>query len=88
MSTVSAAADGVLRVGGDNPQTIHIEFESGHTGGRLAARLLRHNVLINDTLELPVRSVAVLLSSEAESPRLTGTFTLSRRRNGVPALLV
>lgn len=72
LSTVSAAADGVLRVGGDRPEAIHIEFESGHGGSELPGRLLRYNVLAGDALRLPVRSIAVLLRKEADSPRLTG----------------
>ena len=78
LSTVSAAADGVLRVGGNAPEVLHIEFESGHTGKQLPRRLLRYGVLLGDTLNLPVRSVAILLSKEANSPDLSGELRQTR----------
>jgi predicted transposase YdaD len=55
---------------------LHIELQSSDDR-TLPRRLLRYNVLLDLRHDLPVRSVAVLLRPEADSPDLIGTL---RRR--------
>jgi len=73
LSTVTAGADGVVRVEAPDPWLVHFEFQSGWDG-TLPDRLMRYNVLLGHRDGLPVQSVAVLLSPAAESPALTGVL--------------
>jgi hypothetical protein len=68
LSTVTAAADTLLKVGGG---VVHIDVESG-PDDRLAGRLLLYNVLAHRHTGLPVHSVAVLLRANAKAANLTG----------------
>ncbi len=85
LSTITAEADKVIRVGGAAPWLAHFEMQSARDV-RLGARLLRYNVLLNERHDLPTRSVVVLLRPEADGPDLSGTY----RRNlpGGPDYLV
>lgn len=74
-ASVNLAADGVLKVGGESPFGVHIECESGNTGAQLPGRLLTYNVLAEHRTRLPFQSVAVLMTKNANSPRLSGTLT-------------
>jgi hypothetical protein len=74
ISTVSGAADKVLRVATDPPYLLHLEFVAGHDAANLARKLHVRNGLLEDRHDLGVRSVAVLLRPEADSPRLTGVY--------------
>jgi predicted transposase YdaD len=70
IATVSGAADKVLRVAGDPAYLLHLEFVTGHDSGTLPSALLMRNGLL-------VRSGAVLLRPEADSPQLTGVYEQS-----------
>jgi hypothetical protein len=61
LSTVTAAADTLLKVGG---LVVHIDLESG-PDDFLARRMLLYNVLTHHHTGLPVRSIVVLLRSNA-----------------------
>src|SRR3954469_15576485 len=61
LSTVSAAADTLLKVG---DLVVHIDLESGPDDA-LARRMLLYNVLAHRHTGLPVRSIVVLLRSNA-----------------------
>lgn len=71
LSTVSSAADKVIRVEGDQPYVAHLEFQSGQDSD-LDRRMLLYNVLLRSKYELPVRSVALLLRPQADSPKIIG----------------
>jgi predicted transposase YdaD len=73
ISTVSSAADAVVRVDGVAPWLVHFEFQASHDA-TLPKRLLRYNVLLADRHELPVLTVIILLRPEAARPDLTGVF--------------
>lgn len=61
LSTVSAAADTLIKVGN---LVVHIDLESG-PDDELARRMLLYNVLAHHHTKLPVRSIVVLLRSNA-----------------------
>jgi hypothetical protein len=67
LSTVTAAADTPIRVGG---LVVHIDVESGPDDS-LARRMLLYNVLAHYHTGLPVRSAAVLLRSNAQRSSLS-----------------
>jgi hypothetical protein len=71
LSTITAEADKVLRIGVPEPWLLHVELQSS-CDRLLPRRLLRYNVLLDVRHDLPVRSVAVLLRPEADGPNLTG----------------
>jgi hypothetical protein len=77
IATVSGAADKVLRVAGDPAYLLHLEFVSGHDSATLPSTLLMRNGLLGHRHELRVRSGAVLLRPEADSPQLTGVYERS-----------
>jgi predicted transposase YdaD len=72
IATVSGAADKVLRVRADPPYLLRLEFHSGHDANRLPRKIHVRNALLEDRHDLLVRSVAVVLRPEADSPALTG----------------
>lgn len=74
LSTISASADAVLRVGGE---AYHFEFEAGPDDS-LAERVLMYNAVAHYRTGLPVRSVAVLLRTNAQRAGLTGTVAYGR----------
>jgi hypothetical protein len=74
LATVSGAADKVLRVAADPPYLLHLEFVAGHDSAALPRKLHVRNGLLEDRHDLPVRSAAVLLRPEADSPRVTGVY--------------
>jgi predicted transposase YdaD len=71
LSTISAAADKVIRVESPDPYIAHLEFQSGQDQN-LDRRILTYNVLLRNKYELPVRSVAVLLRPQADSRSIAG----------------
>ncbi len=78
ITTLTAAADKVIKVGGPEPYLVNLEFQSSHdkelvktTWFRQAALYHRHR--------LPVLTVLVLLRREANSPSFTGTFEICMR---------
>src|SRR5262245_2383625 len=72
IATVSGAADKVLRVATAAPYLLHLEFVAGHDSATLPGKLHVRNALLGNRDGLPVRSVALLLRPEADSPRVTG----------------
>ena len=74
IATVSGAADKVLRVSGDPEYLLHLEFVSGHDAVTLPSTLLMRNGLLGHRHQLRVRSGAVLLRPEADSPQLSGIY--------------
>jgi hypothetical protein len=77
IATVSGAADKVLRVSANPPYLLHLEFVAGHDAAELPRKLHIRNGLLEDRHELRVRSGAVLLRPEADSPQLTGLYERS-----------
>lgn len=73
LSTVTADADKILRVGGPEPFLAHVEAQSG-PDSTVDERTLHYNVLMGWRHKLPVLSVLLLLRPEADSPRLTGNL--------------
>ena len=73
ITTLSAAADKVIRVGGAEPYLVTIELQSSHET-TLARTLWYRQVALDYRHDLPVLTVLVLLRKEANSPRLTGTY--------------
>ena len=69
LSSITAAADKVIRVGGSAPYIAHLEFQAGPDPD-LDRRLLLYNVLLRWRHNLPVRSVVLLLQPKAMTPRL------------------
>jgi predicted transposase YdaD len=74
IATVSGAADKVLRVSGDPAYLLHLEFVSGHDSATLPGTLLMRNSLLGHRHQLLMRSGAVLLRPESDSPQLTGLY--------------
>jgi hypothetical protein len=72
IATVSGAADKVLRVAADPPYLMHLEFVAGHDAAALPRKLHVRNGLLQDRHGLRLRSGAVLLRPEADSPQVTG----------------
>jgi hypothetical protein len=79
IATVSGAADQVLRVAAQPPYLLHLEFVAGHDTAVLPGKLNFRNALLEDRHGLLVRSAAILLHPEADSPQLTGVY-----RRGFP----
>jgi predicted transposase YdaD len=75
LATVSRAADKVLRVAAASPYLIHLEFHAGHYSSSLPALLNMRSSLLEERHGLLVRTVAVILRPEADSPQLTGEYT-------------
>jgi predicted transposase YdaD len=73
VSTVTAAADRVLRVAEDEPWLLHVELQSSRDPV-LPDRVHVYNTLIGWRHGLPVRSLAVLLRPAADGPELTGAW--------------
>ena len=73
ITTLTASADKVLRVGGPEPYLVNIEPHSYHDTA-LARRLWYRQVALDYRHDLPVLTVLVLLCKEANSPSLTGTY--------------
>ncbi len=84
LSTVTAAADKILRVSSPDPFLTHFEMQSG-PDQTVEDRTLQYNVLSGYQHKLPVLSVLVLLRREANSPRLTGNLQ-KRLPDGTPYL--
>jgi predicted transposase YdaD len=77
VATVSGAADKVLHVRGKPPYLIHLDFQSGHDSAELPELLHMRSSLLRHRHRLLVRSVAVLLRPEADSPALTEKLELA-----------
>ncbi len=73
ITTLSAAADKVIKVGGDEPYLANIELQSSHET-TLVRPLWYRQVALDSRNDLPVLTILVLLRPEANSPSLTGTY--------------
>lgn len=73
ISTVSGAADKVLRVHGRPDWIMHVEFQRRPDQG-LPRRTHVYNALLEDRHELLVRSAIVLLAPSADLSNLTGVY--------------
>lgn len=71
ISTVTAAADKVLRVESAEPWILHLEFQASRDV-TLPRRLLHYNVLLGIRHELPIRTLVILLRPVADGKELTG----------------
>ena len=76
LSTFTAEADKVVRVGGENPSILHAEFLSGRNLGS-PEQALWYNLLLLRRHQMPVWTVLVLLRPAADGPELTGTYERS-----------
>ncbi len=75
ITTMSAAADKVIRIGfgGDNPYLVNIELQSSHDAD-MARTFWYRQVALDYRHNLPVLTILVLLRKEANSPSLTGIY--------------
>lgn len=71
LTTITSAADKVIRVADEVPWIANFELQSNRDP-LLAYRLLRYNALLTARHLIPTRSLLVLLRPEADGPELTG----------------
>jgi predicted transposase YdaD len=80
ITTLTAAADKVIKVGGPEPYLVNIELQSSHDKELVETTWFRQAALYHRH-KLPVLTVLVLLRREANSPSFTGSFEI-RMRDG------
>ncbi|HEV3121386.1 MAG TPA: hypothetical protein VGY53_05765 [Isosphaeraceae bacterium] len=73
LSTVTADADKVYRVGGPQPYLVHLEIQV-NADKTMPRRLLRYNAMLDMRHDLRVLSALVLLRPEADAKSLTGVL--------------
>src|SRR6266852_5467393 len=73
ISTISGAADKVLRLHGPPPSILHFEFQSGPDAS-IPCALNLYNSVLENWHSLPVRSVLVLLSPRADLAVVNGEY--------------
>jgi predicted transposase YdaD len=73
LSTVTAAADKVLRVDDPTPWLLHLELQAGRED-EFPSRLHWYNALLEYRHKLRVHSLVVLLRKEADASNLAGVF--------------
>ncbi len=73
ITTLSAAADKVIKIGGPAPYIVNIELQSYHDKDLVRTLWFRH-VALDYRHNLPVLTAVVLLCKEANSPHLTGSY--------------
>jgi len=73
ITTLTASADKVIRVGGPAPYLVNVELHSYHETD-LHRTLWFRQVALDYRHDLPVLTVLVLLCKEANSPSLTGAY--------------
>jgi predicted transposase YdaD len=78
LSTVSAPADKVFRIGEASPWLLHLELQASRDIS-LPRRLLKYNGLLHEKYELPVHSAVVLLRQQADEPNLSGVLQYQQR---------
>ena len=76
ISSVTAAADKVIRIGDPQPWLLHIELQSSRND-RLPARMAMYHAILAYRHECPVASVVLLLRPQADSPGMTGFFEVT-----------
>jgi len=72
-STISGAADKVLRLEGPPPSILHLEFQSGPDAS-IPCALNVYNSVLEKRHELPVQTVLVLLAPRAELAVIDGRY--------------
>lgn len=85
LSTVSAAADRLIRVDAPIPYVMHNELESGKDTATVPVRVYHYNASAFYKLRTPVISNVFLLHKESNSPQITGELTLNGP-DGLPYL--
>lgn len=80
LSTVSTAADKVIRVNDADPSIEHIEVQANHDGD-LPIRVCRYGILLLYENRIPINSTVVLLRPAADGPELTGLYE-ARAKDG------
>jgi hypothetical protein len=80
ITTLTAAADKVIKVGGPEPYLVNIELQSSYNKDLVETTWFRQAALYHRH-RLPVLTVIVLLRREANSPSFTGSFGI-RMRDG------
>jgi predicted transposase YdaD len=73
ITTLTASADKVIKVGGPEPYLVVIEFQTYHDTN-IARTLWYRHVALDYRHNLPVLTVLVLVRKEANSPGLVGTY--------------
>jgi hypothetical protein len=73
ITTLTAAADKVIKVGGPEPYLVNIELHSYHEKD-LVRTLWFRQVALDYRHNLPVLTAVVLLCKEANSPQLSGNY--------------
>ena len=76
VSSVTAAADKVIRIDDPEPWLLHIELQSNRND-RLPARMAMYHAILSYRHECPVASVVLLLRPDADSPFMTGCQMVS-----------
>jgi hypothetical protein len=74
-TTLTAAADKVIKVGGQAPYLVNIELQSSHDSDLVETLWFRQAALFHRH-RLPVLTVLVLLRRAANSPSLSGAFEI------------
>lgn len=73
VSTITGAADKIIRVDEPDPWLAHLELMSGYER-KLGLRLNRYSVLVEYQHKLPVHSIVILLRPNADGSDITGQF--------------
>lgn len=73
LSTITAEADKLFRVGDPRPWIVHTEFETSYKADA-PHKGLRYSVLARSRHELPVQTIFVLLRPGADGDAFTGTL--------------
>ena len=73
VSTVTAEADKVVRIGGPEPRIVHVEILAGRDL-TLPERAHWYNTLLRRRHRVPIWTAVVLLRPAADGPDLTGTY--------------
>jgi predicted transposase YdaD len=73
ITTLTASADKVIRVGGPSPFLLNLEFQGNHQTD-LVRTLWFRQVALDHRHGLPVLTVLILMRKEANSPNLTGFY--------------
>ena len=72
-STVTGAADKVLRVNGPNPYILHLEFQAGPDASK-PRKLNLYNAILEDRTGLPVQTAFILLRPKAVLRAYNGVY--------------
>jgi predicted transposase YdaD len=73
LSTITAEADKLFRIGGPRPWIVHTEFESSYKSD-CPLKGLRYSVLARSRHGLPIQTIFVLLRPEADGDAFTDTL--------------